>query len=221
MARHIQSSFALGCFVSLLLPAAASATGIIFSNFGSAFAYDTTVGDVVGNAFDGNTYAEGSTFTPSTNAIFGSLQIALSCVANCPSPFTVALANDSGSDAPGSVIESFSLPGIILGPLGVFNIPLVLPSVVHPTLLSGTQYWVTVSSDLANSIAWNLNSTGDVSDQAISTDQGVTWFSPSSLTPGAYELDTASTAAPEPATIVLLAAGLSLCLLRKRLPSRG
>jgi hypothetical protein len=114
------------------------------------------------------------------------------------------------------LIESFALAGASLGALGVNNPPLVLNSALLPTLTAGTQYWVTVSADLNNAIAWNLNSTSDISDQAISIDGGASWFSPSGLTPGAYEVDSQSTAGvPEPGSFVLLATALSLCLMRR------
>lgn len=204
------SSMILGLWVALLLPASSSATvvypSVVFTNFGPGLSYNYSVGDPVGNAFDGSTYAEGDTFTLPTSTVFGDLQIALSCSAACPDAFTVALTKDSGSDSPGAVIESFTVQGASLGAIGQHNTPLVLDSSSMPTLTAGTQYWVTVSSDLSDSIAWNLNTTGDMSDQAISTDGGTTWFSPSGLTPGAYEID----AVPEPRTIVLLAGAMLL-----------
>jgi hypothetical protein len=63
-----------------------------------------------------------------------------------------------------------------------------LLSALHPSLIVGTRYWVAVGAGLTNTVAWNLNTTGDVSDQAISTDNGATWFSPSGNTPGALEV---------------------------------
>ncbi len=78
-----------------------------------------------------------------------------------------------------------------------------MTSVAHPTLTAGTQYWITVSSSVNFAIAWNDNSTGDASDQAISSDGGASWFSPSGMTPSAYEVDGA-TSVPEPSTTILL-----------------
>jgi hypothetical protein len=200
-----------GLCAAFLLPAVSSAS-VIFSNFGPGQSYNDSVGNVSGNAFDGLTYAQGDTFTPAANAVFGELQIALSCSASCPDPFTVAITGDSGSDYPGTVIESFTVAGSSLGPTGTDNAPLVLDSSLMPRLIAGTQYWVTVSADLSDSVAWNLNSSGDVSDEAISTDDGATWFSPSLLTPGAYEVETI----PEPGTIILMAGALLLLWLTQR-----
>jgi hypothetical protein len=188
-------------------PAVASAD-TIFSNFGAGFAYNASEGNVVGNAFDGNDYAEGDTFTPSSTVTFGSLRIALSCFSGCPAPdaFLVSLTVDNG-DQPGTVLESFGVAGSSLGLFGAHNAPLVLNSAVKPLLIAGNQYWVTVAADAKDSIEWNLNSTGDPSDQAISTDNASTWFSPSGQTPGAYEVDSASSPVPEPRY-----PGLLLCI---------
>jgi hypothetical protein len=198
--------------ILLLLPAVSSAE-IVFTNFGPSQTYNTAVGNTAGNDFVGDNLAEGDTFTPAVSASFGSISIALSCeLSSCPAPFTVDLTADSGLDSPGSVLESFTGSGLVLGPLGVYNPPIVLTASGAPiTLAAGTQYWVTLSTGLSNSIAWNLNSTGDTSDQAISTDGGATYFSPSGLTPGAYEIDSpTTTVAPEPNMALLLVMGLAV-----------
>lgn len=214
MMRHFTASVVLGFCITLLLPGVALAS-VIYSNFGVGQSYNTAVGNFVGNDLVGDNLAEGDTFTPTSTATFGSLDIALSCVVSCPDPFTVALTRDGG-DQPGAVIESFTVAGASLGALGVNNPPIVLDSVVLPLLMAGTQYWVTALSDLNNSIAWSLNSTDDTSDQAISSDGGASWFSPSGLTPGAYEVDSLA-AAPEPGTLALLGSSLfGLAALRRR-----
>jgi hypothetical protein len=200
-------------------PAVSRADILLFSNFGPGLSYDTGDANLVGNAFDGNNYAEGDTFTPTTSGGLSSITIALSCFGSgsCPDNFTVSLTRNA-SGAPASALESFTVSGASLGIFGANNPPLVLDSLLHPLLTAGTQYWVTVRSDLNDSIAWNWNSTGDASDQAISADGGATWFAPSGLTPGAYKVN----ATPEPAgvvlfsTVFLLALGKSRRLLRNR-----
>ena len=199
-------------------PAVSRADVILFTNFGAGFSYNTSGGNFVGNAFDGNNYAEGDTFTPTTSDDFTSLDIALSCAFACPDNLTVSLdANNAG--VPGAKLESFTVAGTSLGALGVNNAPVVLNSVGPPVLLTaGTQYWVTVSSDLNDSIAWNWNSTGDTSSEAISPDGGTTWFAPSGLTPGAYQVNGVPpvTTVPEPGALWLLATALLLLALGKR-----
>ncbi len=208
----------LGILISLLtLPAVSSTTKVLVNDFGPGLSYNTSQGNPVGNAFDGNDYAEGDTFVLTGNANFKSLDIALSCFATCTDPFFVTLTRDAG-DQPGTAIETFTVAPGSLGALGTNNLPLVLNSVTHPMLTGGTKYWITVRAGLNDSIDWNLNSIGDTADEAISTDDGVTWFSPSGNTPGAFAL---SATIPEPGSIVLvLGSGLFLGLVR-RLRRRG
>ena len=148
------------------------------------------------------------------NAKFQSLTVALSCVGTCPASenFTISLDANSGG-SPGAVIESFAFTGVTLGPLGNNNTPITATSVLSPMLLGGTEYWVTLSSSLSYSIAWNLNSTGDMSPQASSTDGGATWFAPSGMTPSALQVNGII---PEPSAGLLLGGGLlGLILLRR------
>jgi hypothetical protein len=217
MTRHLQGfpGIALLAGGMILLSPTPSRAGILFSNFGPGLTFDLNQGNAVGNAFDGNTYAEGDTFTSPTTAPLQSVTIALSCVATCPAtdPVTVALTFDNG-DQPGAVLESFTIPGTDLGIFGQPAPPIELKSVTTPTLTAGTQYWVTVATTLNDSIAWNLNLTGDSADHAISTDGGATWFSPSGNTPGAFEVDSAI---PEPASAALLVTGIGLLLVSRKL----
>jgi hypothetical protein len=196
--------------VAIAAPGVASAD--VFSNLGAGQSYDTTSGNPVGNAFDSNDYAEGVSFTPSATTNFGSVSLALSCFFVCPDDYTVDLTADAGAQ-PGAVIESFTLSGAALGPVGNNNPLVVAKSVLYPLLTAGTAYWITTSSSLDDSITWNFNSTGDTSPEAISTDGGASWFSPSGLTPGALEVDPA----PEPAAVLLLASAMLVLAMRKRL----
>jgi hypothetical protein len=219
MPRYLKSSL----FVLLMMIPHVGNANVLFTNFGPGFAYNTAAGNVAGNGRDltTNVYWEGDTFTPTTTAKFSILDIALSCDAAglCPANFTVALTADSGSDSPGAVLESFTFAGTALGLLGTNNPPVVFNSVVKPTLLAGTQYWVTVSAPFADTVVWNWNTTGDMSDQAVATN-GV-WFSPSFMTPSAYEVDGVVAAVPEPGTVWLLASGLAAIFLRRGLLRRS
>lgn len=184
------------------LPALSPAATLLYSNFGPASSYNTSQGNSVGNAFDftGNNYAQGDTFVLAGNAIFTSMRLALSCAFACPDPVTVSLDRDAGNQ-PGTVIESFNIAGASLGPLGSNNAPIVLNSLLDPTLTIGTRYWITVEADLNDSVAWNLNSTADRSAEALSANGGSTWFAPSGNTPGAFDI---SGITPEPGSIGLV-----------------
>jgi hypothetical protein len=199
--------------LAITAPGIASA-GVIFTNFGPGLSYDITSGNPVGNAFDSNDYAEGVSFTPSVNGNFGSVSLALSCFFVCSNSFTVDLTADAGLQ-PGAVIESFSLSGAALGVAGNNNPLEVANSVLKPMLTAGTAYWITVSSPLTDSITWNFNSMGDTSPEALSTDGGATWFSPSGFTPGALQVNST----PEPATVLL--AGSIILVLAFHRRSRG
>jgi len=61
----------MGLLALLLGAPAVGRADIIFSNFGPGFGYDTTGGNPIGNAFDGNNYAQADTFTPTTSANLG------------------------------------------------------------------------------------------------------------------------------------------------------
>jgi len=93
----------------------------------------------------------------------------------------------------------------------------VLNSLLLAHLSVGTHYWVAVRAPLTDTIAWNLNTSGDVSDQAISTDSGATWLSPSGNTPGALRVDAVPLAVPEPGSLgLLIGGGLLLSLVRRQ-----
>ena len=198
----------LAVFAFFAASGVARADDVLYTNFGPGFAYDTSGGNVVGNGFDTNLYAQGDQFQVSSTSQVSSLDLALSCFTSCPDAFTVQLRTDS-SNSPGGVLESFSVSGGSLGAFGNNNAPLVLDSVLMPTLTTGTNYWVTVLSDPNNSIVWNWNSTGSTNNEALSSDGGATWFSPSGQTPGALQVNGPSTTiTPEPDTLVLLGTAL-------------
>jgi hypothetical protein len=175
---------------------------VIFSNFGPGYSYNVSSGNVVGDGFDGSIYSEGDSFAPIQNAVFGSLRIALSEVfpGSQGTSLTISLTADSGN-TPGAVLESWLLAPGSLGLLGNNNAPVVLNSSLNLTLLAGTEYWITASlGGMGNSVAWNWNSTGDMNAHAINDGSG--WFSPSGMTPGAFEVDSAASV-PEPSTLAL------------------
>jgi hypothetical protein len=214
---HMTHSLKFNLITLMFVVPAASHAAIVYTNFGLRATYNITAGNIVGNDGAGDQLAQGDTFTPASTATLTSVEIALSCFGTglCPTALTVSLDSDAG-DQPGATLESFTVAGTSLGLLGVNNAPIVLTSVLQPTLVAGTQYWLAVIAPLTDNVVWNWNSTGDVSDQAESLDGGATWFSPSGQTPGAYEIDGTS-AVPEPGALLLLATGGALIALKRKL----
>jgi hypothetical protein len=203
--------------LAVLLPATASAS-VIFTNFGASLAYDTSQGNPIGNDFAGDDAAQGNSFVLSSEAIFRSAMVALSCDVGCPEVMNFTWTRPrTTATHPGAVIESFLFTDATLTALGNNNTPIAMTSVLHPTLLSGMPYWITVSSSVTNAFVWNNNSTGDTNDQAVSSDGGTTWFAPTGATSGALEVD--GTVVPEPSPGFLAGAGLIVAWWRKRLAS--
>lgn len=208
-----RSTITLGSVLMMAMVGRASAA-VIFTNLGPGMSYDVTQGNPVGNDFAGDNDAEANSFILTGAAKFQSLAVALSCVGSCPASdnFTITLAANNGG-SPGAPIESFVFTNTLLGALGNNNTLITATSLLNPVLQPGTEYWVTVSSSPSDAIAWNLNSTGDMSPQASSTDGGTTWFSPSGMTPSALQVNGMI---PEPSAGLLLGGGLlGLMLLRR------
>ena len=213
--RARRSAIAL---VSVLVAAMAgrASASVIFTNFGPGMSYDVTQGNPVGNDFAGDNAAEADSFMPVSNATFQSLEVALSCVGSCPAPdnFTITLAANNGA-SPGAAIENFVFTNTTLGSLGNTNAPITATSILNPVLQGGTEYWVIVSSSRSYAIAWNLNSTGDTSPEASSTDGGATWLAPSGMTASALQVN-GTNMTPEPSAGLLLGGGLLALMLLPR-----
>ena len=205
-------------YFSLFAIPVTSFASVIAGNLGgSAPGYNVVVGNVVGNDFAADNFAQGVSFTPGANAKVSTVSVALSCAATgfCPDNFTVSLDNNSGG-VPGTAIESYTVSGTTLGNLGSANPLVVFTSSSNPTLLAGTEYWLTISTDTNNTGAWNLNQTGDTSATALSSNGGATWGN-GGLTPGAYEIDgTLTSSVPEPSSLALVLGCGSLLLFARK-----
>ncbi len=187
-----QAALSSAAIAALLLATpAVSRADLLGGNLGAGGSYDTAEGNPVGNAFDGNNYGEAASFLAAETGSVGRVELAVSCLfsGGCPDDFTVFIAADNSGQPNAPALESFTVSGAALGVFGNNNPLVTLDSVLKPILTMGDRYWVGVTSDLTDSIAWNFNSTGDTSDTAVSTDGGMSWFGPSGQTPGAFEVD--------------------------------
>lgn len=104
-----------------------------------------------------------------------------------------------------------------MGGFGSYNTPILLNSVLSLSLTSGSVYWVTVATTTNNAVSWNFKNTLDPNNTATSFDGASTWFAPSGLTPGAFQVNgTTSSGVPEPGSILTFVSGaLALFTVRK------
>jgi hypothetical protein len=122
-----------------------------------------------------------------------------------------------GADPNGAALESWTLaPEDVSTRPGMIQ---VLESLLRPALTGGSSYWLRVESAGAlpfQSYGWAQNVTGDPGPAAVSLNGGLSWAA-AGPNP-AFEVNTASNAIPEPASVGLLAMGLVAIILR--LPRR-
>lgn len=129
-------------------------------------------------------------------------------------PELVVSLRGPDTDPNGPAIESWTVaPEAISPPPGSFHI---LQSSLHPLLIGGSTYWLRTESSGPfpfDSYGWALNVNGDSGPASVSLNGGLSWAS-SGFNP-AFQVTTATTAIPEPASQALLALGLLAVLLRR------
>jgi hypothetical protein len=199
-------------FVSLLYVSTAIASEIIYSTFGPGQSYNTYSGQPVGTFpySDETTNMEAAvSFSPSQSYAFDSIAVAaLFSSFSTSDQFTVSLARDSGTNAPGVVVETFSFTGIIDSPT-VYS----ASSLLHPQMTAGEKYWVVMSSDdlLSIYLQWldtDQPITGEIASRnALYTDWVVNYADFGSVP--AFEFQGTTAALPEPVSLLLLGLGIA------------
>jgi hypothetical protein len=189
----------------------------IYDSFGPNLSYNTTVAwGVSGASVSGGYRGQAQFFTPSVSCYLSQLKLATYHVGGSPlSDFFIA--QDSGADTPGNILESFYN---VSTPTGV----LTLTSRLDPPLTAGTQYWLCMEPSTATSNnAWYFNNQNVTDGFAFERSQWSWSFIPGSPSaPNTASFEILATPVPEPsvAWMGLLGTGC-MWLCRRTRPDRN
>ena len=202
-------------WVSFAVPAGAE---VIFSNLGLGDTYAVSSEWMFGGSesFLNNDTDLGSPFTPPSDFVFISIEVALTWVEGTNAADIWLMSDVNGS--PGELIESFYFTN--LPPVGSTGSALATGvSTLHPLLLEGNQYWVIASASGDAFMAFQFNTTAD--EGFSSREDGGPWTSRSTFDASAFRVNgtPAVTAVPEPTSFLFLGTG-SVALITKRLRRR-
>ena len=209
---------ALSCLSALIGPACANAGTILFSNLvepGDQYGPDAVgLGHTPAFPDPGDYLSYAVPFIPSSTAFLTSFVAPLG-VATGTNQLEAFLYSDA-SDAPGSILESFTLTSL---PTSGFPFPLLtVNSVLDPMVTAGQRYWIAVTGGPATFGLWSLNLfQGNAADGGASMTivNGISgpWVVGSGERTGALEV--LGTVVPEPTYTVLCACALLSGLARR------
>ena len=204
---------AVTALVVLLGAATAHAGVILFSDLGESPVYNCCnnyFGISGPTSGAGAQLTEYSSFAPSSTALLGQIDVATEYVSGTNSAQLILAADSAG--LPGTVLETWTLTN--LPALGTCCVLQTVTPTSAIMLISGVQYWVGASAIATDTFdILNTNSIGASGPVAESFNGGPVFGSTAPLV--AFDV----LSVPEPGTFVLVAAGLALCLARRRYPS--
>ena len=199
----------------LLFPIALRADFIAYDSLGLRNGYDT-------NLSTSNYLENAQAFSPTATGDLISLTFALgtSELASAPNIADIFLyANANG--APGALLESLTVDaGPFSDPnVSPLNLVVTADSVTHPLLTAGQTYWVGVlnSNTAQHPTSWYFATSGNNAGFDVFFQGAWVAESPQPTAPATLRvLETAATSAPEPASFVLIGAGLASLFLFRR-----
>lgn len=174
----------------------------IYSDFGAGFTYSTATAWGVEGASESSGYrGQAEFFTPSVTCNLNYIKLA-TYHAGGSSLCNYFIAQDDGSGAPGTILESFTN---VTSPTGILQ----LNSVLDPQLTAGTQYWLCMEpATSTTSEGWFYNNQGVANGFAYEhSEWGWTPFGPPPAVPNSGVFQIAAVPVPEPSTAAMLALG--------------
>lgn len=208
--------FGLAVVLALCAGSRPATAQVVYDNFGPEDAYQTGIGWTIAGPLSVN-YQQGSQFTPTGSGQLSTIEIAMNLFEG-PNHFDMFLHADTGG-SPGALLESWSVDDA-MGPFGDWNPPVVLSSVVHPMLASGTPYWLIGANIGTSWAAWMWNSTGDIKPFVSGPTGGPygVQIGDNLDVAGAMRITVQAAAVPEPSSMALLLGGAGGCLamIRRR-----
>jgi hypothetical protein len=177
------------------------ADDVFFSDFGPGFSYYSGAGWTVSGASTApGEYTAANLFTAAISGSVGQIDVALSRNGGDGTAAVSLWTNNNG------------LPGTPLGAWGVTSLQdfggccgvVTISGIAGVNLTAGESYFMMIATgEPSNWNVWNFNDQFVTGLDLFSQDQGLTWTSQPNGTLGAFDVRTASTAVPEPSTVVL------------------
>jgi hypothetical protein len=217
MWSHVPSGRRIVVLGAAMIVAAAAAVhaDTIYSNLGpndtwSEFSWSTRE-----PLFDGGSFHVrfGTPFTVDRTATVESLQVPFDYSHADVTGLAVFSITEAENGIPGAVIESFGYSSRLVRPGGSL---IDFRSTLRPTLIAGSTYFLTFGTTGNDGDAghWYWNQLRQ--DGSYSRQNDGAWVFAASGAFGAFRLSDASSATPEPASLLLITTGLIAALARRR-----
>lgn len=174
----------------------------VYTTGGTPVTYDTLNAWNIGPFSSFAAVAE--TFTPTSTAILGEIDVPVDQASGTGNLVVQILANGAG-DTPGTVVESITMT------VGTTRSLVALQSSLHPTLQSGTKYWVDVTTTGSLTLNWFVAS--DLNLRSTDMLFSGSWVASSQSTKGAVGI--LSQTIPEPSTFAMAVLGIALVVSRR------